>query len=381
VSTGHHPLSGEEQEERSHGELVASCRGNRDSGGVKAPLDTPEARDVPGGRCDADDLSARLEALPANHPSSLRYRNAETHRREPSDSGCPSLPDRRDGAAFGDRAAASDLPPLTDEEYADHIYMVEARLGEAERRGMSSQRLYAVDPEGKVWIKSRADQQVGILDDIRGAKADVPCDGKAVIAGGLGGAGKTTVLSRFAGIDRAKYLTVNPDDIKEKMAERGMIPEVDGLAPMECSQLVHEESSLLAGSLANRACADRRNVIWDITMSRYDSAAKRIDDLRDGGYTDILGVFVDIPAAKSVERAQSRHYAGMEEYRNGRGYGGRHLSPDLILGQQAADGQTINRKVFEALKPKFDRWLVFDNSVDGRDPVLIESSDDPKERS
>jgi predicted ABC-type ATPase len=259
--------------------------------------------------------------------------------------------------------------------------MVEARLDEAERRGMSSQRLYASDPDGKVWIKGRADQQVGILDDICRDLPDVPRGGEAVVAGGLGGAGKSTVLSRFAGIDRASYLTVNPDEIKEKMAERGMIPEVDGLSPLECSQLVHEESSLVAGSLAKRACADRRNIIWDVTMSRYESAVQRIDDLRDAGYTDILGVFVDISVAKSVERARNRHRAGLEEYRNGRGDGGRHLSDDLILRQQADDGQTINRKVFEALKPKFDRWMVFDNSVDGRDPVLIESSDEPRERS
>jgi predicted ABC-type ATPase len=346
---------------------------------VKAPPDAPKAGDAPGGRCDADDLSARLEALPSNHPSSPRYRNAERNRRDPGDSGCPS--ETREEADVSDKAAAPDLPPLTDEEYADHICMVGVRLDEVERQGMSSHRLYAGDPEGKVWIESRADQQVGLLDDICRGNAGAACDGEAVIAGGLGGAGKTTVLSRLVGIDRDKYLTVNRDDIKEAMAERGMIPEVGGLSPLECSQLVHEESSLVAGSLAKRAYSDRRNVIWDITMSRYESAAKRIDDLRDAGYTDILGVFVDIPAAKSAERARNRHRAGMEEYRNGRGHGGRHLPPDLILRQQADDGQTINRKTFESLKPKFDRWMVFDNSVDGRDPVLIESSDDPKEGS
>ena len=39
------------------------------------------------------------------------------------------------------------------------------------------------------------------------------------MAGGLGGAGKSTVLEKYAGIDRSKYLTINPDDIKEEMAE------------------------------------------------------------------------------------------------------------------------------------------------------------------
>lgn len=288
---------------------------SRHPGEVKALPDTPKTGDVPSGWRNADDLSARLEALPANHPSSPRYRSAETRRHDSSDSGRLSSAETRGEAAVGDRAGDRDLPPLSDQEYAVHIRMVEVRLDEAERRGMSSQRLYTRDPEGKVWIKSRADQQIAILDDICRRNAGTRCDGEAVVAGGLGGAGKTTVLSRFAGVDRARYMTVNPDEIKEEMAERGMIPEVDGLSPLECSQLVHEESSLAAGSLAKRAHVEHRNVIWDVTMSRYESAVERIDDLRDAGYTDILGVFVDILAAKSVERSQNRHRAGMEECR------------------------------------------------------------------
>ncbi len=74
--------------------------------------------------------------------------------------------------------------------------------------------------------------------------------GRAIIAGGLSGAGKSTVLDHYAGIDRSQYLTINPDDIKEKMADRGLIPQVDGLSPMEASDLVHEESSYIARRLA-----------------------------------------------------------------------------------------------------------------------------------
>ncbi len=51
---------------------------------------------------------------------------------------------------------------------------------------------------------------------------------------------------------------INPDDIKEEMAKRGMIPEVGGLSPMEASDLVHEESSDVAKRLAVRACAAGR---------------------------------------------------------------------------------------------------------------------------
>lgn len=80
------------------------------------------------------------------------------------------------------------------------------------------------------------------------------------------------------------------------MTERRMIPDVDELSPMERSGLVHEESSQAASDLATRAYADRRNVIWYITMSKMESTLKRTTDLREAGYTEIVGVFVDIPA-------------------------------------------------------------------------------------
>ncbi len=83
------------------------------------------------------------------------------HRHDPSDSGRVSQPEKRKEAAVSDETAVRDLPPLTDEEYADHIRMLEFGLDEAERQGMSSQRLYTDDPDGKAWTKSRADQQVG----------------------------------------------------------------------------------------------------------------------------------------------------------------------------------------------------------------------------
>ncbi len=116
------------------------------------------------------------------------------------------------------------------------------------------------------------------------AASGVPNDHKAIIAGGLAGAGKTTVLEKHAGIDRSQYLTINPDDIKAEMAKRGMVPKIDGLSPMEASDLIHEESSYVARQLATRAKADGKNVIWDITMSDRAKTEKRIEELRTAGY-------------------------------------------------------------------------------------------------
>jgi len=245
----------------------------------------------------------------------------------------------------------------------------------AKDRGLETKSLYTVDRDRRVWDFDRVEQQNEIIDHLYSERADAPCERQAVVAGGLGGAGKGTVLKNHAGIERSQYLTLDPDRIKEEMAARGMMPEVEGLSPMECSPLVHEESSLVAQSLAKRAYAGGKNVIWDITMSSQTSAERRIDDLRAAGYHQITGIFVDIPVEKSVERAMNRYRNGMELHRNGVGDGGRLVPPPLILAQRTPDGQTVNRHVLEVLKPRFDRWMIFDNSRDGELPVLIDSSD------
>jgi predicted kinase len=206
--------------------------------------------------------------------------------------------------------------------------------------------------------------------------ADVPCERKAVMAGGLGGAGKSTVLENHAGIDKSSYLTINPDVIKEEMAKRGLVPQVDGLTPMEATDLVHEESSHVAKLLAGRALADGKNVVWDITMSSRPSVEQRLDDLDSAGY-ETKGIFVDIPVEVSVQRAEGRFWHGHEDYRNGVGQGGRYVPPEVIRKQADPEWGSVNRRVFEETKHRFSEWAIYDNSVYGREPVLVASSGAP----
>jgi hypothetical protein len=77
--------------------------------------------------------------------------------------------------------------------------------------------------------------------------------GAGFIAGGLGGAGKTTVLEQHAGINSSGFPTINPDEFKEELARRDLVPDVPGLSPMEASSLVHQESSHIARMLVGRA--------------------------------------------------------------------------------------------------------------------------------
>ena len=145
--------------------------------------------------------------------------------------------------------------------------------------------MYTINGAGEVWLEERERLHDAIIEDVYERAADVPCEFKAIVAGGLGGAGKTTVLTQHANIDLSRFLMINPDNIKVEMARRGMIPKIDGLSPMEASELAHQESSHLAKRLAHRAQADGKNLIWDITMSSEGTTAGRIDDLRKAGYT------------------------------------------------------------------------------------------------
>ena len=192
------------------------------------------------------------------------------------------------------------------------------------------------------------------------------------MAGGLSGAGKTTVLANHPEIDRSNYLTINPDNLKEEMAHRGMIPEIESLSPMEASDLVHEESSYLARQLAIRAQADGKNLIWDITMSDQAKTEQRIMDLREAGYAEIHALFVQIPIETSLKRTESRYWEDQEKWLAGEGLGGRLIPPEVILRQADEEWVSGNRKTFEAIKEIANSWEIQDNSVDGRLATLVD---------
>lgn len=257
---------------------------------------------------------------------------------------------------------------LTDEQYAEHTKKIESLIGDALRRGEATDAKYAVDVDKGIWKPERARIHKEIVNDLYERQSrGVPSEGKAVISGGLGGAGKSTVLKGPAGIDPKRYVTLNPDDVKEEMVRRGLVPKVEGLSPMESSALIHEESSHITNLLAKRSYADRKNVIWDITMASRGSAQRRIDELRASGYKDLSAVFVDIPVETSVKRALARHRRGLATPN-----GGRYVPPSIIRKNASATASSANREVFDSLRSRFDQWSVYDNS--GTGPQLVASS-------
>ena len=294
----------------------------------------------------AASLEQRLEKLSDNHPASPRY----------------------------GRDNRGDVRPLTDAEHAEHVAEVRTRLDEARKAGLATDVQHTIDDWTEIWSDEREEIHYAIIEDLYERYASVPCEGKAILAGGLPGSGKTTVLKEHSGIELSQYMMINPDDIKLELARRGLVPTVDGLTPMEASDLVHEESSYLAKRLANRAEAEGKNVIWDITMSRTTSAIDRVDSLRAAGYKQVDAVFIDIPIEVSARRADNRHREDHELYRTGHGLGGRFIPAESIAGFSDPDWGSQNRRNFEELKTRFDTWRRFDNSVDGRAPILVEES-------
>jgi len=322
-------------------------------GAVDSPTDlAPEVREGGVARRLYQQLERRLECLPAGHPSAPDY--ADRHR------------------------AADRVRPFTDAEHAEHVADIKVRLAAAHDAGLASEDQHTIDPDHEFWSPDREAAHDVLLSELYDRAASVPCEHKAVVAGGLAGAGKTTVLREFAGIALSEYLTINPDEIKAEMARNGLVPEIDGLTPMEATELVHEESSHLAKRLARIAQADGKNVMWDVTMSKAGSAEQRIEALRAGGYTRVDGIFVDTAVDVAARRADARHREGHEAYRAGEGLGGRFLSQELIQAQADGTSGSVNRANFERVKHSFDAWARYGNSADGP-PVLVATSAEPWE--
>lgn len=237
--------------------------------------------------------------------------------------------------------------PLTDEELDEHRKFLDEVNTRIDRDRLSMESLMK-DPQGR-WEDEFYDWMLDTVEEVYDQKyADRPKDRKALVTGGLGGAGKSTTLDRLSAagvIDSKEWITINPDDMKEEMIARGMFPEIEGLAPAEMANILHGVSSEMAHLLGERAMSEGHNVIFDITMgggiTRLEDgtwgtrASSVIGDITGHGYSDIDAIFVDIPIEKSVEQAMGRHRRGLERLRAGESSEGGRYVPARIIEDNA----------------------------------------------
>jgi predicted kinase len=266
---------------------------------------------------------------------------------------------------------------VSDAEYDAHVEQVRAILKDPKYQKFDTQRMHGVmDPEtGKpipgLYSPERTEQHIAIIEDILKKHANVPTEKKAIMSGGLGGAGKGYVLKKHAGVNQDDYLTIDPDEMKQELLKRGMVPEIPGLLPMEHAFFMHEESSDLANLLHQVAMSKGMNVILDTTMASVGSTQKKVNKFLDKGY-DVEGIFVDVPIHVSQDSALGRHRGGVNRFRAGDTedhgeFGGRFVPPEYIAASAPPEGSPYNsknREAFEEMKKMglFSRTRVYDNS-------------------
>ena len=105
----------------------------------------------------------------------------------------------RDLETEAGEAPADRVRPLTDAEWSDHVRDVRVSLEKAHTDGLATDRRYAIDEDGEAWVPSRREVHEMIIADLYAEASEVPCEHKAIMAGGLAGAGKTTVLAEAGG--------------------------------------------------------------------------------------------------------------------------------------------------------------------------------------
>lgn len=263
--------------------------------------------------------------------------------------------------------------------------------------GMSTDKLYK-DKKTNEWLPERKIMHENLLNELMNKYKDIPSDKKVVFSAGLPGAGKTTVLTQYENLDVDKWATISSDDFKEMLAERGYVPEIEGLTPMESSTLVHKESSYLADELLKRLSSQGKNLIYDFTCRDERRTKARIGKLTNQGYKtkDMQFIFVNIPIETAKERAKYRYLMGLNrgienDYNNyqlefegkddkkTRTLGGRYLPESVIdnLKPKGTIHDSVNAEVLiklhEDSELNLPRPKIYDNS--GTEPVEKAYSD------
>lgn len=159
-------------------------------------------------------------------------------------------------------------------------------------------------------------------------------------------------------------MVIDPDEFREALLRRliaaGTLPEVAEavgleapLTPLEIAPVVHAEASHVAREAEKAARSRGLNILVDSTMADAGTARARIDALRNDGYRQIDGIFVDVTLEQAYTSAVERWRRGVEQYTpSGEGLGGRYVATELIVGRRDPTGRhrSVNRQVFEELR-------------------------------
>lgn len=182
--------------------------------------------------------------------------------------------------------------------------------------------------------------------------------------GGGPASGKTTAIeSGLAEVPgKGEAVQINADDIKEKFStyER-MRFSADDNDFFNAASFSHEESSLLAKTIQERALANGQDVVLDGTGdSKFAKLEKKIKEARDAGYK-VNAVYATIPISEAIKRSNKRSL---------RLDGRRFVPEDIITGTHRDISAVFPEAVREGL---FDTVKLIDNTILNESVLVAEA--------
>jgi predicted ABC-type ATPase len=260
---------------------------------------------------------------------------------------------------------------------SEHAGDAEQMSVPGERRGIDTMGMYGTwsGNEFVGWTEERRAFQAAVLDRME-LEQIVANDGRlprqdrqVVIMAGLPGSGKTHLIkTQLPGqLDPRDFITVNADDIKERIIHDDHPPAVLDLEGMELSTMVHEESSWMAKDWERRLTSQGTNMILDITAANRERTLAKIESLKRAGYTVHI-MHSDITPQEALASATRRAVESAPTP----GKIGRIVPESFITGM-AAEG---DRDVIDEAFPEYAQaangrvWSFRNYPISRRPPVL-----------
>jgi predicted ABC-type ATPase len=178
--------------------------------------------------------------------------------------------------------------------------------------------------------------------------------------GGGPASGKSTFLK--SGVtdtpDKANAVHVNADDIKAMLPENPRMVNGGDADFFNAASFSHEESSMLAKRVQDRAIENKQNIVLDGTGdSAINKLASKVESARQNGYK-VNGVYVSVPTEVAWSRSVQRALGASKRY----------VPKAVVEETHRAVSGTLRQAVEGGL---FDKISLWDNT--GSAPKLVGS--------
>ena len=178
--------------------------------------------------------------------------------------------------------------------------------------------------------------------------------------GGGPASGKSTFLKSGATDtpDKANAVHVNADDIKAMLPENPRMVNGGDADFFNAASFSHEESSMLAKRVQDRAIENKQNIVLDGTGdSAINKLASKVESARQNGYK-VNGVYVTVPTEVAWSRSVQRALGASKRY----------VPKAVVEETHRAVSGTLRQAVEGGL---FDKISLWDNT--GSAPKLVGS--------